>query len=176
MIGSGLSIVTNMKGSVTTMAKTDVAPTTTGEEISLSEAFAAMAGESASLALSREPVDPVEAQKEIVKRILAAESADQVLGGSDAIHARDVLDVPFELRGVRFLRSSFEGSGPGIFAVMDAVLVTSGEVVAITCGGLNVMAQAAKLAQLGSLPADVKIVESDRPTAAGYRPMWLEAA
>ena len=151
--------------------------TTAGELLTLDQAFAELAGSTEGIGAVQQQ-DPKEAQLEIVKRILSAETAEQVLGGlGSATAARDVLGVNLELRGVRFLRSSFENeNGIGVFAVLDCVDNTTGEVLAVTCGSANVMAQAGKLAQLGALPADVKILESERPTEAGYRPMRLEAA
>ncbi len=150
---------------------TDVA--VSGEEISLGELFAALAGD----ALAPVTQTAEEAQHAIAKRYLEAETVDEVLGTRTALHARDVLDVPIELRNVRFLRSAFDSeAGPGVFAVLDITIVETGEATAVTCGSVNVMAQAAKLRDLEALPVTVKIVESDRQTEAGFRPMWLEAA
>ena len=119
--------------------------------------------------------DPEVIARSIMDRILAAPSADDVLGGGEAVHSQDVLGRPFTLQGLRLLRSAFD-AGPGVFAVLDAAMLDSGEKLAITCSGRNVMAQAVRLAQLDALPVDVKIVQADRPTASGYYPLWLHKA
>lgn len=119
--------------------------------------------------------DPEQVAKAIMERILASESADDVLGGSKALHAQDVLNRPFTLNGIRVLRSRFEG-GAGVFIVMDATMGDDGATESITCSGRSVMAQAVQLYRLDALPRSVKIVQSENQTANGYYPLWLEAA
>lgn len=117
-------------------------------------------------------VDPDQVSLEIIGRILKATSVDDVLGGGGATHARDFLDVPFTLTGVRFNRSDFGDNGPAFYALLEGA-DRNGEPVLVTCGARNVIAQAWKLRDMGSLPVQVEIQESERPTAAGYKVMWL---
>lgn len=119
--------------------------------------------------------DPEQVSLAIMERILAGESAEEVLGGQQAVHAQDVLDRPFMLHGLRLMRSRFEG-GAGVFAVLDAEFGDDGSREAVTCSGRNVMAQAIQLYRLGALPRDVVIIRSETQTANGYYPLWLEAA
>lgn len=121
--------------------------------------------------------DPIEVAQDIVRRILEAGDPEQVFSGGRAVGGREALGRPFILHGVRWHRSAYaaEGGLP-IFAVLDATFVDTGERVAITTGAVNVMAQVFALARLDALPVQVKIEESDRPTAAGYRPQWLQRA
>lgn len=120
-------------------------------------------------------VDPDEISMQIIGRILAATTVDDVLGGAGALHARDYLSTPFTLLGVRFNRSGFGGDGPAFYALLEGA-DNAGEAVVITCGARNVIAQAWKLRDLGALPLRVQIRESERETAAGYKVMWLDRA
>lgn len=111
---------------------------------------------------------------DIIARILEASDAAGVLGREEAAHARDVLDVPLMLRDVRFNRSTFEDSTTAFYSLLDCVNV-DGEPVLVTCGAKNVIAQAWRLKDLGALPIAVVLREAPKETAAGYKPMWLEA-
>lgn len=128
-------------------------------------------GDNVALAIE----DPQQVQLDIIKRILASPDADAVLGGQKAISGRETLERPFMLRGVRWHRSRFDEGLP-VFAVLDAAFLDDGETAAVTTSAANVMAQAYALSKLGALPCDVKIVESDHDTAAGFKPQWLERA
>jgi hypothetical protein len=120
-------------------------------------------------------VDADQVTLEIIGRILGAETVDDVLEGGGAVHARDMLNEPFNLLDVRFNRSDFEGSGPAFYALLVGV-DNNGERVTITCGARNVLAQAWKLRDLNALPVAVMLEEAERPTAKGYKPMWLSKA
>jgi hypothetical protein len=110
-------------------------------------------------------VDPDQVTIDIIGRILKAASVDDVLGGAGATHARDV----------RFNRSDFGDSGPAFYALLSGA-DTNGEAVTITCGARNVIAQAWKLRDMNALPCQVELAESDRPTRAGFKVMWLQHA
>lgn len=113
-----------------------------------------------------------DAARSIMARILASEDVDAVFQDSAAVAAQDVLDETFTLTDFRLMKSSYE-DGPNVFGILDAVDVETGESRAITCGARNVMAQAFRLKTLGALPLAVKIRKADKPTAAGFYPLWL---
>lgn len=119
--------------------------------------------------------DPEQVALAIMERILAGETAEEVLGGLKAVHAEDVLSRPFTLHGLRLMRSRFE-TGPGVFAVLDCEFGDDGSREAVTCSGRSVLAQSVQLYRLGALPRSVKIVKAEQPTAAGFYPLWLESA
>lgn len=119
--------------------------------------------------------NPEQITIDIIARILNASTVEDVLGTSSATHARDYLDTPFHLLGVRFNQSTYEDAGPDFYALLDAA-DRDGEKVAISCGARNVIAQAWKLADMGALPIDVQLRQSTKPTSAGFHVMWLEAA
>jgi hypothetical protein len=120
-------------------------------------------------------VDADEVSMQIIARILKATSVDDILEGSGAVHARDFVGVPFTLTDVRFNKSDFQDAGPAFYALLEGA-DGNGERVTITCGARNVIAQAWKLRDMGALPVQVQLGESERPTAKGYKVLWLEKA
>lgn len=76
---------------------------------------------------------------------------------------------PMEVRGMRRMPSSFEEGMP-FFLVLDAVDLLTGEVTAITTGSVGVVGPLAIAHARGWLPIRGTIVESARPTEAGYYP------
>lgn len=120
-------------------------------------------------------LDADEVTVAIIGRILQASTVDDVLGGQEATHARDMIGQPFTLTGVRFNRSDYDGAGPSFYALLSGA-DADGVPVTVTCGARNVLAQAWKLADMRALPVAVVLRESDRPTKAGYRVMWLDKA
>lgn len=119
--------------------------------------------------------DPVEVQRQMMEAIFDADSADEILGTSQAVHGQDIVDRAFTLSGVRFLKSRFEQGLP-VFAVMDATFLDDGSEAAVTSSAMRVAAVAAQLWKLDALPIDVVIRRSENQTANGYYVYWLEAA
>lgn len=102
------------------------------------------------------------------------DDVDAILGGSEVIHAKDILDTPLTIREVTFNKGDF-ADGAGVYAVVVAhTLVNPDDVVTITCGGTNVCAQLLALQKGGHLPmVGIQFVEAPRPTKNGYYPLWL---
>lgn len=118
--------------------------------------------------------DPEAISLAIVERILNATSVEEVLTPNQVVHARDIIGVPLNVTGIRWLESDFE-SGPGMYAIMDCVRADTDAHLVVSCGGQNVLAQLWKLNDLGAFPARVVIQQAPRPTKAGFLPLWLEA-
>lgn len=118
-------------------------------------------------------VDPERAQLDIVRRILASDSVEDVLVQQEATHARDVLGDVLQIVGIRRQESSVGESGPDFYMLLDCV-TEEGEPFAVTCGSINVMAQLHRLEELDAFPLTARIIEVGRPTKNGYKPMWLE--
>ena len=57
--------------------------------------------------------DPEVAQMKMVERIFAGDTLDDILGGGDAVHADDVLGVPFRFEDAEF-READEKSVPEV--------------------------------------------------------------
>lgn len=140
------------------------------EQVEVRDAHAAVAAFIANGRQSME-IDPEQAALDIVRRILSGASVDDVLGESEALHAKDVLGVTLAVTGVRWNQSDM-ADGPGFYALMECV-DDKGEPFVVTCGALSCMAQLYRLDQLEAFPIRLCIEEVGKPTAAGYRPMHL---
>jgi hypothetical protein len=116
--------------------------------------------------------DPDEAARAIVTRILSAQTADDVLRVAGTLGADDVLGQPMVVHDVRWMKSAFD-EGAGAFGVITITRGDDGQAETLTCGSRNVMAQIARLAQLKALPKECKLVRSEKPTSAGFYPLWL---
>lgn len=119
--------------------------------------------------------DPQEAALAIVERILAAPDIESVFTIAGTMGADDVLNQPFHLNGVEFRKSEFEQGSP-VYAIIMATMVDTGEDIVLTCGGQNVTAQLAVAQKYGGPPWPIKLTRNERPTAAGFHPLWLQKA
>jgi hypothetical protein len=121
--------------------------------------------------------DPETIAARIDSQILAATSVEELFGQSAAIHARDYLAKAFNLLSVEWRPSSFDDSENSLpfFAILHIVDM-DGVPQVITTGARSVMMKAAKAQLEGWLPLSVRIVEADKKTANGYKPLELVAA
>jgi hypothetical protein len=111
----------------------------------------------------------------IAAAYLDATNVEDVLGGgTGTVAAEDVLGVELTLRGVRWIRSDFDG--PGYAAIMECVKTMTGEPVVVSCGARQVMVQLWKLIQLGALPVVVVIHEVGKAKQGRSAPLGLRAA
>lgn len=117
--------------------------------------------------------DPNEVQREIVERILGAETFEQAMSEPTVWHGRDVLDRELRILGVRWWASQY-AEGPAAFATMDVVETSTGEVAVVTSSAIRVMAKLLRAAIEGRFPLVGFLRQADRMTAQGYYPMWLE--
>lgn len=118
--------------------------------------------------------DPERIADDIVSRILASETVEDVLAPQAVEHARDLVDTPIRLHRGKVNQSEYEG-GPGVYMICEAEVIADGRMTTFSCGGRNVMAQVYKLAQFGAFPMEVVIREAPKPTRQGFKPLWLEA-
>ena len=115
---------------------------------------------------------PEEASVDIAFRILDAETPEDILAPIDSINAEDLGGAPFTLNDVTIMPSGLDG-GMGWFAVFDASNPKTGDHLSITCGSVNVVAQAAALATKGFLPMTVVIETAAKKTSRGFYPLSL---
>jgi hypothetical protein len=118
---------------------------------------------------------PEQQQLAIVERILRSQTLDEILASFEATSIDSVLGEPFEARRVRWERSEYEDGNP-FYALIDAVMLGTGEQVTLTTGATNVLTQLFAMARKGYLPAKVVCVQSSKPTKSGFYPKHLERA
>jgi hypothetical protein len=118
--------------------------------------------------------DPEAMSRAIVERIMQAETFDDAFKPQNLEAWREYLDVPVLVRGFHLNRSSFDGQGAPIYAVVDISRLDDGELLTVTCGGRNVLTQLVKMLEKGWQENPVKL--TGRQTGEGYTALWLEAA
>ena len=117
--------------------------------------------------------DPAEIQKEIMAQLLSAESDEELEQVGNATGWRDLLGVPIEIKGFRWRPSTFEEGSP-VFFVVTGTRLDTGQMVALTTGSGNVLAQLTNMAKRNTLVGAVRMAEqADTPTKSGFRPYWL---
>lgn len=118
--------------------------------------------------------DPEAMSRAIVERIMQAETFDEAFKPQQLEAWREYMDVPVLVKDFHLNRSSFDGAGAPIYAVVDIEKLDDGETVTVTCGGRNVLTQLVKMLQKGWTDQPVKL--TGRQTGEGYTALWLEAA
>lgn len=130
------------------------------------EAFAA--------AMSSIPEASQDGYESILLQLASVEDPSQLDAPWRAEGMRAYLDEPLEIRGLRRIESDYEGGLP-FFLVVDAVSLSTGELVTFTTGAVGPVGQLAKAYQLDAIPGWRVIPrQADRPSANGYRPQHLE--
>lgn len=96
--------------------------------------------------------DPAQIARDMSKRILSAESEEDIFSEDSTLSAEDLLDVPLFIESVRWLPSTKEGDGPNVYAVINGKRGDDGSDVLITCGGQRVMLQLLQAQRLNLYP------------------------
>lgn len=117
--------------------------------------------------------DPEAISREIMLQILSAETDEEMLAVGSATSWRDLLGVPVELRAFHWRPSRYD-QGAKVFFVVTGVRLDSGDNVILTTSGTNVLAQIINLARRDRFPSNWKLVEAEKETANGFKPLWLE--
>lgn len=118
-------------------------------------------------------VDPEQASREIVLRILESPDVDAVFDQAGTTPCTEIIGKQIQIEGARAMKSAFE-SGATMYLLLDVVDLATGEKLLVTCGARNVMAQLYRIQQLDGYPVACRITKSERPTAEGYYPLWLK--
>lgn len=128
-----------------------------------------------------EETDEEDAQLDMVRAILLAESPEQVFASMTVLSVKDLLgDDPgarsnvFEIHGATPLKSTYT-EGPSAFAIIRARDLAQGLDVTLSCGARSV--QAAIIAHMvhGWLPFKAVFTRKRKPTRRGFYPVNLES-
>jgi hypothetical protein len=143
------------------------------EVVSFEEQFA-------PLVQTDEVMDPLVIQKDILLRILAAESFLDTLDMADAgtLDARDLADAGWSFvitEQPQWYRGRFT-EGSGFFVVLPIRFVTGehkDSVAVVSVGGVNVLGQLRLAHEKGGVPTDVPMRFKKVGTASGFDVLWL---
>jgi len=117
--------------------------------------------------------DPEAISREIMLQILTAETDEDMLAVGKATSWQELLGVPVELRKFRWLPSRYD-QGAKVFFVVTGIRLDNGENVVLTTSGQNVLAQLINLERRKRFPSVWRLVESEKETSRGFKPLWLE--
>lgn len=101
---------------------------------------------------------------EIVQAILEVDTEDEVLALRSSIAMRDLVGRVLTVTSVK-LRPSTLDDKQGVYALIAATDVDTGEVLRVNTGSPRVIAQLAWKAQHGSLDKPVRVAEVTKPSA-----------
>jgi len=117
--------------------------------------------------------DPEAISREIMLQTLSAETDEDMLNVGQATSWQDLLGVPIELHKFRWLPSRYD-QGAKVFFIVTGVRLDSGENVVLTTSGQNVLAQLINLQRRNRFPSVWRLIESDKETSRGFKPLWIE--
>lgn len=144
--------------------------TSTAVEV-IDEGFAAALAHQGEIAVT----DPEAISRAIVEQIGKATSVEELLAPTATASTEDYLDLPLQVQETRWMKSSF-AEGLGVFAVVDAIRLDTGDQITFSCGASNVMAKLFKAqTERWDLPP-VRLYKSPTPTANGFHVFDLVAA
>lgn len=153
-----------------------------GSELALrdSTSLAALDDFDAILRGLKEPnevvADPAEIQREILNRLLTAETDEELENFGEATSwSNELLDVPVEIYGFRWMKSDIdqkEGSLP-VYVLVDLTRLDTGDRLVCTIGSGNVMAQLSNLARRERFPAIRSLKMLEKATKSGFHPLML---
>jgi hypothetical protein len=120
--------------------------------------------------------DPELVTREILERIMNAETFDEAFKPQELTAWRDLIDVPVRVLGFKLNPSGLEGQA--VYAVVELERL-DGDMdnpakLTVTCGGRNVMMQLVKALEKGWLQNPVAMTK--KATSEGYEVLWLIAA
>lgn len=119
--------------------------------------------------------DPEAISREIMLQILTAETDEAMLAVGSATSWQDLLGIPVEIHSFHWRPSRYD-QGSKVFFVVTAIRLDTGENVILTTSGTNVLAMLINLARRNRFPSVWKLVEAEKETANGYKPLWLVKA
>ena len=125
--------------------------------------------ETFAMALGTIPEAGQEGWEGILATIARAERPEDLDAPWRAAGGKAYIGRPLEVRSMRRMPSSYDEGLP-FFLVLDAVDLLTGEVIAITTGSVGVVGPLAIANARGWVPIRGSIVESARPTDAGFYP------
>lgn len=108
----------------------------------------------------------------ILDRLAATDDPSALSAPWDSASAEDLFERVLIVDSLKRLPSDFE-DGLGLFLVVQCHDPSTGEAITWTTSAMSVVAQLVKAHSEGWLPLKVELVQSDRPTASGYRPQHL---
>jgi len=152
------------------MSKTDVDPET-GEILPAADTDTELEAYRHHLE-TLQPEDPEAIQERILRQILKATTAEDIINAGAAVNTDKVLDMPMTVLSIRAGESTFK-DGPDRFLIVDAIILSNGDKVTFSTSASDVVMKLTALDMRHMLPCDIRLSRATKPTAAGYYPVFL---
>ncbi len=118
-------------------------------------------------------VDPAVVMRRIAEQIMDSPDLETAFRDLPLWPAKDNVGSQYELRKLNLHASAFEGGSP-VFASVDAVDLTTGEVGVLNTGSVKHLAKLYVMARDHAFPVKVRITQALRPSASGFYPLDFE--
>lgn len=119
--------------------------------------------------------DPEVIQERILRALMTATTAEDIIRAGEAVPAAEVLGIPLTIMAIRGSESTFE-DGPNLYLHVDAKIRSNGDSITFSCGARDVVTKLIRLDQLRMLPVDAVVQKSAKPTGDGFYPVFLRMA
>jgi predicted transcriptional regulator len=107
-------------------------------------------------------------QRDIVQRILDAETIDEAAQSFEALSAEDVEGRRLTVHGIAWLKSTYK-EGPPVYALIDCTPANTRKRVKVSMGGRSAMAFLLWCQEHRAMPFDVVFTRSEPSGENGYR-------
>ncbi len=118
-------------------------------------------------------VDGTAIGRRIAGEIMDSPDLEAAFANKPVWSAKDVQGYVFELRGLHLNLSQYDKGSP-VYAAVDAVDASTGEVGILNTSAAKHLAKLYVMARDHRFPQLVRVTSSARPTAAGYYPLDFE--
>jgi hypothetical protein len=113
-----------------------------------------------------------DAINDIVAHILQGTTVEEVLTRSDAVELEQMMNVVFTIHGFKMMASDLE-EGIGAYAVIDFTYDGGTKHQVTTTSALGILAQLARIWQLGGFPFTCSVTEIDTGKNGKANPRYL---
>lgn len=117
---------------------------------------------------------PQDMQERILRQILTAETAEDVLNAGAITKADDLIGVPMTIMSLRAADSDYE-QGADYYLLVDAKIVSNGDMITFQTGAMDVVAKLVALDMKHMLPITAVMERASKATKAGFYPIFLRA-
>lgn len=123
-------------------------------------------------AASLESEDEEVVQRRILENLLRATKPEDVLRAGETMPSSEVLGIPLQVDAIRASESGYD-EGPGRYLHVDATIIGNGDRITFSCGAQDVVLKLVRLHQKGWLPVRCVLRKAEKPTKAGFYPVFL---
>lgn len=119
--------------------------------------------------------NPEDVQERIIRAIMTATTAEEIINAGAATKAEDVVGIPLQFLNISRADSSFADAGGKYYLHIECRVIASGDKITVATGSQDVCVKLVRLHQLGLLPISGALDKATKATANGFYPLFLRA-